>query len=57
MSAIEVGVEGRRILLLITVPDADHPGEAYLTRVPLSADEAREVVNGLGEAIRFVAGS
>jgi len=53
MARIEVGVEGRQVVMLITVLAGD--GDAYLTRVPLSADEARDLVNGLGESIRHVA--
>jgi hypothetical protein len=54
VTQLEVGVEGRQVVLLVTVPD---PGgvTADQTRVPLSADEARDLCNGLGEAIRCVA--
>jgi hypothetical protein len=55
VAQIEVGVQARQVVLLITVPGSG--GEAYLTRVPLTPDEARDLVNGIGEAVKFLAGT
>jgi hypothetical protein len=52
VARVEIGVQDRQVVLMITVPSGD--GEAYLTRVPLAPDEAREVVNGIGEAVKFL---
>jgi hypothetical protein len=55
MAQIEVGAQGGRIVL--KVPVADPGGEtASVVTMPLTADEARDMVNGLGEAIKFLSG-
>jgi hypothetical protein len=45
-------VAAGRVVLSVTVPCGD--GSADRVTVPLTGDEAREVVNGLGEAIRYL---
>jgi hypothetical protein len=52
---IEVGVDtaSSQVVLLVTVP-GDDPGEAFVTRCPLSADECRELVNGMMEAVAYL---
>jgi hypothetical protein len=50
---LEIGAQGGQVVILVTVrTGAD---EAEVLRLPLTADEARELVNGIGEAVLFLA--
>jgi len=53
---VEIGSEGGRVVLKITLPDPDGLTAEVVT-VPLTLDEARSVVNGLMETIKFLSGS
>jgi hypothetical protein len=56
VTRIEVGAQDGQVVIFITVGDAADPGTAQVARVPLSPDEARYLVNWVGEALVHIRG-